>query len=267
MASRPAVLIVDDEPVSAAIFIRALESKGIGTLYCDNAEEALVVAKNIAPLVIVSDVEMPGMGGIEFCRALTSRELRTGPILFLTGHDDLEVVRQGLSAGADDFMVKGTPMKELRRRVYFWIASGFRTLPAAARTRAIEFADAMAGGAGGAINNPIAESAMLDEARLKMLADQVSEEVSQLGGNFGERMIERIYFVGRLSHLVLDSCTDLSAALRFPDYLMLAVGHVNYPWVRDLRVIFAYYEQLSLDPRFKRAATEGLRVYSDGVGA
>lgn len=62
MASRPAVLIVDDEPVAAAMFIRALESKGVGTLYCDNAEEALVQAKNVAPLVVVSDVEMPGMG-------------------------------------------------------------------------------------------------------------------------------------------------------------------------------------------------------------
>lgn len=264
MTSRPAVLIVDDEPVSAAMFIRALEAKGIVTLYCDNAEEALLQAKNISPLLIVSDVEMPGMGGIDFCREMTARELRTGPLLFLTGHDDLAVVREGLSAGADDFMIKGTPMKELQQRVYFWIASGFRTLPAAARTRAIEFADAMAGDGGSAINNPIAESSGLDQARLKRLADQVSEEVSELGGQYGKRMIERIYFIGRLSHLVLESCTDLGAALHFPDYLMRAVGHVNYPWVKDLRVIFAHYDQFSLDPRFKRAATEGLQAYSNG---
>ncbi len=262
MGVRPSVLIVDDEPVAAAMFIRALEAKGIGTLYCDNAEEALVQAKNVAPLVIVSDVEMPGMGGIDFCRAMTTRGLRSGPLLFLTGHDELNVVRKGLSAGADDFLVKGTPMKDLQQRVYFWIATGFRTLPAAARTRAIEYADAMAGDGKG--RNPIAASAGLDDAVLKKLANQVSEEVSELGGRYGERMIERIYFVGRLSHLVLESCNDLSSALRFPDYLLAAVGHVNFPWVSDLRVIFAYYDQFALDPRFKRAAAEGLRAFQSG---
>ena len=258
--ARPAVLIVDDEPVAAAMFIRALEAKGIGTLYCDNAEEALVQAKQVAPLVVVSDVEMPGMGGVEFCRAMNSRGLRTGPMLFLTGHDDLDVVRKGLSAGVDDFLVKGTPVKELQQRVYFWIASGFRTLPAAARTRAIEYADAMAGDG----HNPIAKSAGLDDALLKELADQVSLEVSELDRHFGERMIERIHFVGRLSHLVIESCADLSAALRFPDYLLAAVRHVNFPWVSDLRVIFAYYEQFARDPRFQKAATEGLRAFEGG---
>lgn len=263
MASRPAVLVVDDEPVAAAMFIRALESKGIATLYCNNAEEALVQAKQVAPLVVVSDVEMPGMGGIEFCRAMASRGLRSGPILFLTGHDDLAVVRQGLSAGGDDFLFKGTPMHELQQRVYFWIATGFRTLPAAARTRAIEFADAMAGEG----HNPIVASAGLDDARLKVLADQVSAEVSELGGHYGERMIERIHFIGRLSHLVLESCTDLSAALRFPDYLLAAVGHVDFPWVSDLKVIFAYYEQFAQDPRFQQAATEGLSSFTDSSAA
>lgn len=259
MAARPAVLIVDDEPVAAAMFIRALESKGIGTLYCDNAEEALVQAKHVAPLVVVSDVEMPGMGGIEFCRAMASRGLRSGPILFLTGHDDLAVVRQGLSAGVDDFLLKGSAVKDLQQRIFFWIATGFRTLPAAARTRAIEYADAMAGEG----HRPIAASAGLDDARLKDLAGQVSREVGELGEHYGERMIERIHFVGRLSHLVLESCTDLSAALRFPDYLLAAVGHVDFPWVRDLKVIFAYYEQFAQDPRFQRAAREGLGAFAD----
>lgn len=255
MAFHPAVLIVDDEPVSAEIYARALRNKGFATVVSDSAEEGLVMAKQYAPRIVISDVQMPGTDGIAFCNAMTNQELRTGPFLFHTGYDDLSVIRQGLAAGGDDFLAKGMPLDKFLQRVFFWTATSFRKLPDAARERALTLANELTG----EVKAPIRAASKIDVKLLKQLADVVVEEVAQVSDTFGTRMVERIYFLGRLSHLVLQECSDFSTAIRFPDYLAGAIAYVEFPWIEDLSVLFAYYDHYARDPRFQEAAREGLK--------
>jgi DNA-binding response OmpR family regulator len=258
MASRPPVLFVDDELVTAQLYARAITKRGIGVAIGVGAEEGLRLAKELKPRVIVSDVQMPGMGGFDFCEALIKDGLKTCPVIFFTAHDDLDVLRFGLESGGDDFMIKGSQLNHIMERVTFWMGTGFLAMPQMARDRAHELVNEAKED-----NTPtVAEIVQLDKKLLKELAQQAMEEVKTVGPDYGTRLVERIFFLGRLSHLVLEKCTTLGAVIRFPDYLMGAIAHVDFPWLSDLNILMKHFDYFSRDPRFKEAATKGLMVIS-----
>jgi diguanylate cyclase (GGDEF)-like protein len=117
-ASRPTILIVDDdEAIQELVNIYTLE-QGFQTRSCPSAESALEeMRKSFCPIVI-TDVQMPGMGGLSLCR-----KLRHGKwpgyvyIIVMTGHDQEDGVVEALDAGADDYLHKGAPPAELWARL------------------------------------------------------------------------------------------------------------------------------------------------------
>ena len=83
------ILVVDDSRLSVSIAIKMLEKNGYRTLSATNGPECLQLAKTSKPDVILLDIIMPGMSGIEVCRALTEdEETNDIPIIFVTGGTD-----------------------------------------------------------------------------------------------------------------------------------------------------------------------------------
>ena len=114
MSSR--VLIVeDDEHVRDAV-ARALRYEGYEVHTAVDGNDALVHVAEIAPEVIILDVLMPGMDGIETCRRLRERDDHT-PVLMLTARHEVSDRVAGLDAGADDYLVKPFAFAELVARV------------------------------------------------------------------------------------------------------------------------------------------------------
>ena len=257
--ARASVLLIDDEPVAAQLYSRAIEKQGVEVIVASDVDMGVDMARQYRPRVIVSDVEMPEKTGFDFCDELTQEGLKRAPLLFFTGYDDISVLRQGLLAGGDDFLIKGARLDVLMQRVMFWLGSGFQGLPAAARAKAIKLAKDEELGR----SPPIEKYVRLEKALLIAVARQASEEVANVGPHYGARLIERIFFLGRLSHLVLEACTSLGAVVRFPDYLVAAVGHLEFPWIEDLNYLFSIYDSFATDPRFQHAATEGLMEIED----
>jgi len=101
------VLIVDDE-ISVYDFLQIqLEKQGARIIYAQNGIEALRVAAEILPDVILLDVMMPDMDGFETCRRLRSNPvLADVPIVMITALDDADSHLQGFKAGVDDFFTK-----------------------------------------------------------------------------------------------------------------------------------------------------------------
>ena len=100
------VLVVDDEEVVARTVERALQGEyQVHVAY--NGADALKIARRISPSLIILDIIMPGMDGLETCRELRSDPLlKSVPILFLTGKGRPEERVEGLEAGADDCLSK-----------------------------------------------------------------------------------------------------------------------------------------------------------------
>ena len=112
------ILIVDDEPVGRDALEALLDSEGYQLLFATNGPEALQLAAEYLPDVILLDVMMPEMDGFEVCTHLRENpELAEVPILMVTALDDDMSRLTGLQAGADDFISKPFKRAELRARL------------------------------------------------------------------------------------------------------------------------------------------------------
>jgi two-component system response regulator MprA len=110
------LLVVDDEPPMRAALKRALELGGFEVSLAADGKEGLSSAEENHPDLVVLDVLMPGVDGLEVCRTLRARGNRT-PILMLTARDAVADRVDGLEAGADDYLVKPFALEELLARV------------------------------------------------------------------------------------------------------------------------------------------------------
>ena len=112
------VLIVDDEPLGHKVLEAALHPLKCELLSAASGAEALELAEAFLPDVVLLDILMPEMDGIEVCRRMRASErLREVPILIVTALDDRNTRLMALSAGADDFLSKPIDHDEVRARV------------------------------------------------------------------------------------------------------------------------------------------------------
>jgi len=112
---RTRILVVDDDPKIAAALRRTLAYEGHEVEVAVDGRQALVAARERAPDLILLDVMLPELDGIEVCRRL--REGGDVPILMLTARDTVSDRVLGLDSGADDYLVKPFAHEELVARV------------------------------------------------------------------------------------------------------------------------------------------------------
>lgn len=112
------VLLVDDDEQLRKLFSVALGRAGLSTLEAGTAERALELIGTERISVVVCDLRMPGVSGLDLVRALRAGPTTsTLPVLLVTGSGDSESVIEGLEAGADDFLTKPVRLDELIARV------------------------------------------------------------------------------------------------------------------------------------------------------
>ena len=110
------VLVVDDDPQLREALTRALELDDYQVATASNGAQALEAISAQRPDVVVLDVMMPYVGGLDVCRTLRERKDRL-PILVLTARDEVGDRVAGLDAGADDYLTKPFALDELRARL------------------------------------------------------------------------------------------------------------------------------------------------------
>ncbi|WP_406282910.1 response regulator transcription factor [Embleya sp. NBC_00896] len=111
------VLVVEDEPMIADAVAARLRAEGFGAITAPDGPSALERAAATRPDLVVLDVMLPGLDGLEVCRRLQA--LHPGlPVLMLTARDDETDLLVGLAVGADDYMTKPFSMRELVARVH-----------------------------------------------------------------------------------------------------------------------------------------------------
>jgi DNA-binding response OmpR family regulator len=113
--SQQTVLVVDDEEAIAEAVRARLESEGYGVLVAFDGPQALELADRERPDLVVLDLMLPGMDGLEVCREL-QRE-RWVPVLMLTARTEEADKVAGFAVGADDYLTKPFSLRELAVRV------------------------------------------------------------------------------------------------------------------------------------------------------
>lgn len=110
------ILVVDDERATREGLGRALQLEGYGVELASDGEEALLCERRQGSDLIVLDVLMPRLDGLEACRRLRASGSAT-PVLMLTARVEVEDRVEGLDAGADDYLTKPFALDELLARV------------------------------------------------------------------------------------------------------------------------------------------------------
>lgn len=117
-AAEPVVLVVDDDPALRDLFSVALGRAGYEVLVAPDGRSALDILGTFQVDIIVCDIGLPGMSGLDVVRALRSQPAtRTLPVILVTGTSGHDSLVSGLEAGADDFLSKPVRLDELVARV------------------------------------------------------------------------------------------------------------------------------------------------------
>jgi two-component system response regulator RegX3 len=111
----PKLLIVEDEPSLRDALAYALESEGFVVVCCDRGDAALDVFTRERPDLVLLDVMLPGLSGVEVCKRI--RATHATPIIMLTARDSEIDTVVGLEVGADDYVTKPFSVRELVARV------------------------------------------------------------------------------------------------------------------------------------------------------
>lgn len=109
------ILVVDDEPQIARVLRRSLASRGYEVQVAGEGEEALEIFNSWTPDLIITDLSMPNMGGLELCRRV--RATSQVPIIALSVKGEERAKVEALDGGADDYVTKPFGMDELLARV------------------------------------------------------------------------------------------------------------------------------------------------------
>jgi two-component system KDP operon response regulator KdpE len=131
MADPPHILVVDDEPQITRVLRTSLSAQGYDIRVANSGEMALEIMKDWSPSMIITDLSMAAMDGVELCRKV--RAVSQVPILVLSVRDKERQKVEALDAGADDYVTKPFGMNELLARV----RANLRRIPAESQADAL----------------------------------------------------------------------------------------------------------------------------------
>ena len=109
------ILVVDDDDALAEMIGLVLAQEGFNAVFCENGSRAFETFMRSTPDLVLLDLMLPGMNGIEVCQQI--RRSSNVPIIMLTAKSDTEDVVKGLEAGADDYIAKPFKHAELLARI------------------------------------------------------------------------------------------------------------------------------------------------------
>lgn len=116
------VLVVDDEPDSVELLQEFLTSKGYEVVTASNGEEALRKVKEERPHLVLLDVRMPGMNGLDVLRKVREFDQEVG-VIMVTAVNEEDTGREALKLGAFDYIVKPLNLEYLERSLWYKVTT------------------------------------------------------------------------------------------------------------------------------------------------
>jgi DNA-binding response OmpR family regulator len=110
------VLIVDDEEMAIKLVEHQMKLDGFEVITSTDGREAMDLIKSQEPDLVISDIMMPFMSGLELLEMIKAEQKKI-PVILVSALDDVEVIQTAIGMGADDFVIKPVKMDELSLRI------------------------------------------------------------------------------------------------------------------------------------------------------
>ena len=118
------ILLVEDDPKLRRLYTDVLSATGYTVLSAPSGKEGLNLLMSNVPKVVILDIMLPDINGIEICRRARQALGEKIPIIFLSSLDQIDVLESCIEAGGDDFIVKGSNLQAMTMRIQHWAKSG-----------------------------------------------------------------------------------------------------------------------------------------------
>ncbi len=128
MGAGQLILLVEDDQALSRVYAKALRDRGYIVLTAETGEQGLSLLSQHAPRLVLLDINLPGMNGIEVCRRSRGLPGANAPVIFITSNDTVDVLQQCVEAGGDDFILKGDTISALLERVNYWSRGSARRI-------------------------------------------------------------------------------------------------------------------------------------------
>ena len=252
------IILVEDDHKLRKLYSDMLRSLGYTVIAAKDGEEGLSLLFTNVPRLLILDIIMPNMDGIELCRR--AREILGPriPIVFMTALDQLEIVQVCLEAGGDDYIVKGSNLKTIAERVQYWTRVGSSRKAEKHRSNALAAIKSEM--------NQAAQSARGGGGGLTSESDDVVREISTFlraglsvaGNDFGAKIEEKLFLLGYAAGLLnYWSVAKTHIKSRMAEYLKAVLRETEIFVGAEIEGMLDSLAQLSGENTFTRAVSKG----------
>lgn len=243
------IIVVDDNPSFRKLYSDFLSVHGYTVMTAKTGAEGMQLLLNCTPKVLILDISMPGLDGIETCKQIRRLHGHDMPVLFLSSFNDIDKLRDCLRAGGDDYLIKSDKLDSILERVKFWSAAPNRQAVRQRRTEVMREVDTTID----RIDREASESSGVDReidkmSRLIVTAQTLAEEANLTGQDY------KLYVFGYAAGIV-SNCADsqLSVKAHYLDYLRAALWGSYLLKREDIKEALENFNRLSAEPLFMMA--------------
>lgn len=253
MASGLIILGEDDDKLRR-LYVDILSAENFSVLAGRNGAEVLAyLHKGHVPKVLVLDISMPKVGGIEACRQ--AREiLGPGiPIVFLTALDDIEIIQNCMDSGGDDYIIKSEKLDVIVARIKTWSRYSSR-LDAEQRRQESRTNIARQIQKLPKLPPVIDELSSETDVTVRRMSRFLADARSYAKPNFGRTVDEKLYLLGYVTGVVdYWSNSKLATKSRFLDYLRSVLHETQILSISEIQKMLENFDELATEKNFKAA--------------
>ncbi len=254
MAASGIILFAEDDRRLRKLYTDALKASGYNVITATDGVEALELLHTVKPKLLLLDVMMPNLNGIETCRRARKMIGSEVPIVFLTALDQLSNLHDGIAAGGDDYIVKSEGVATIIHRVGQWMRH------APGRKRLAARRDEMLADVAAEVDRDTMAALLSSET------DEYVREISKFlataranaADDFGQTVKEKLYLLGYVTGVVeywSQLCTNLEN--RFLDYLSAVLRETGVLADDEVSQMISGFDDLSADTNFGIARAHG----------
>jgi DNA-binding response OmpR family regulator len=259
MATSGVILLAEDDRRMRKLYTDAFEASGYSIISVCDGDEALEMLHSLQPQVILLDIMMPRLSGIETCMRARKMVGSEVPIIFLTAMNELDTLQECIAAGGDDYLIKSESVATVIERVGQWVQRPQGRYQLAKRREAMladvtaEVVKEVSGE-----NAAVPLSSETDES-VREISEFLREARVNAAEGFGQTVEEKLYLLGYTTGVV-EHWARLRNALeeRFFDYLGAALNETGILESDEVSEMLSGFDDLSADTCFGIARAHGL---------
>lgn len=257
MSSQGTIVLAEDDAKLRKLYTATLKSAGYYVLSASNGAEALKLLGTVTPRLILLDIMMPEMNGIETCKRARNVVGNDVPILFLSALDRLDILQDCLSAGGDDYVIKSDSLKTLLERVQHWTKrdAGRSQAMNNRRAKALNQVATVAKAPGTAKQNGLLADG---DGITAAVAEFVGRARAQARKGFGGTVEEKRYLLGYAVGAFEGWPSDIKPGdAQFFDQLAVVLQTTKLLTEQEIADMIGAFDELANDPYFKTGRDEG----------